>query len=84
MVKLYSKASCVQCTATARFFKKNGVQYQEIKMDEDETAYEYITRELGATQAPVVELADGSWWSGFNPDKIKEGIANGTIQTNLG
>lgn len=83
MTKLYSKASCPGCTATLRAFKKLGVVFTEHRMDLDPEAQDYVMKTLGATQAPVVELADGTWWSGFNPDKIKGGIENGTIRTNI-
>lgn len=84
MLKVYSKAGCVQCTATLRFLKKHKVHYTEIRIDRDDKAREYVMDQLGATQAPVVQLPNGAWWSGFNPDKIKDGIDNGAVQVSLG
>jgi len=74
-VIVYSKNSCVQCNATFRMLDNTGIEYQVIKIDEDEAAYEHV-KSLGFLQAPVIVTPTDSW-SGFMPDKIAAlGAAN--------
>ena len=69
-ITVYSKPSCVQCTATYRKLDENGMDYTLVDVSEDEAALARI-KELGYLQAPVV-MVDGVHWSGFRPDKIDE------------
>lgn len=68
MVTVYSKPSCVQCTATYRRLDTNGVRYRVVDITEDASAHEY-TKSLGYLQAPVVVAGD-EHWSGFDPNKL--------------
>lgn len=70
MITLYSLPACVQCETTKRYLNKNGIEFTEINMSEDQTALEKV-RELGYTQAPVVVAGDTSW-SGFRLDSLKK------------
>ena len=69
-LSVYSKPSCVQCTATYRALDKQGIEYEVFDLSEDEKALQTV-KELGYLQAPVVVAGDDSW-SGFRPDKINE------------
>jgi glutaredoxin-like protein NrdH len=69
-VTVYSKPSCVQCTATYRALDNKGVLYDVVDISQDEKAYAFVTG-LGYKQAPVV-VTDTDNWSGFNPTKIGE------------
>lgn len=69
-VTVYSKPSCVQCTATYRALDAKGIEYEIFDVSVDEKALETV-RDLGYLQAPVV-IADEEHWSGFRPDKIGE------------
>lgn len=69
-ISVYSKPSCVQCTATYRALDKQGIEYEVFDLSEDEKALQTV-KELGYLQAPVVVAGDDSW-SGFRPDKINE------------
>lgn len=69
-VAVYSKPSCVQCTATYRALDKAGVEYEIFDVSTDEKALQAV-KELGYMQAPVV-IAGDDHWSGFRPDKIAE------------
>lgn len=71
---IYSKPSCVQCTATYRRLDARGIDYTVVDLSEDAEALAF-TKRLGHLQAPVVVLRDGDGqvadhWSGFRPDKI--------------
>ena len=70
MVTVYSKPSCVQCTATYRSLDSNGIPYVIRDMSEDAEALALV-KELGYLQAPVVVAGD-EHWSGFRPDKISQ------------
>nr|WP_225752453.1 glutaredoxin-like protein NrdH [Pseudoclavibacter sp. Marseille-Q3772] len=69
-ISVYSKPSCVQCTATYRALDKQGLEYEVFDVSADEKALAAV-KELGYLQAPVV-VTDSDHWSGFRPDKINE------------
>ena len=67
-ITVYTKPSCVQCTATYRALDNKGIEYKVLDLSEDESALEAV-KALGYLQAPVV-ITDEDHWSGFRPDKI--------------
>ncbi|MGP9503999.1 glutaredoxin-like protein NrdH [Specibacter sp. AOP5-B1-6] len=71
-VTVYSKPACVQCNATYRALERRGISYVIVDVTQVPAALEYITAELGYSQAPVVVASDENHWSGFRPDKILE------------
>lgn len=69
-ITVYTKPSCVQCTATYRALENKGLEYEIFDVSVDEKALATV-QELGYLQAPVV-ITDNGHWSGFRPDKIDE------------
>ena len=75
-VKVFSTPGCNMCWATEKRLKKNGIDYQVVKLDEDEQArVDLQARGYGAgTQAPVVMVErDGvvvDSWTGFKVTRI--------------
>ena len=69
-ITVYTKPSCVQCTATYRALDSKGIEYNVLDLSEDPSALEQV-KSLGYLQAPVV-ITDEDHWSGFRPDKIDE------------
>ncbi|MFD2674332.1 glutaredoxin-like protein NrdH [Gulosibacter bifidus] len=67
-ISVYSKPSCVQCTATYRALDKQGIEYEVFDVSADDKALAAV-KELGYLQAPVV-VTEEDHWSGFRPDKI--------------
>lgn len=67
-ITVYTKPSCVQCTATYRALDNKGIAYEILDLSVDENALEAV-KALGYLQAPVV-ITDEEHWSGFRPDKI--------------
>lgn len=67
-VTVFSKAACVQCTATYRALDKMGVPYEVVDIELDEAARERVLA-LGYLQAPVVFVEDDHW-SGYRPDRL--------------
>ena len=68
-ITVYSKPSCVQCTATYRALDRAGLSYDVVDLSADERALAQVL-ELGYQQAPVV-FADDEHWAGVRPDRIK-------------
>ena len=73
MVTVYSLPSCVQCESTKRQLKKKNIEFTEVKLHEDDAAYEMV-KSLGYQSAPVV-IAGDKHWSGFRPDMIESLVA---------
>lgn len=60
---VFTKSRCVQCDQTKRLLRKNGIDFHELNLENDQirltdqrykTAYEFVTETLGAQAAPVV------------------------------
>ena len=69
-ITVYTKPACVQCNATKKALDRAGLEYDLVDISLDEEAREYVLA-LGYLQAPDV-VADGSHWSGFRPERIRE------------
>lgn len=77
-ITLYTKPSCVQCTATKRLLDQRGLEYTQVDVTEDPDALAFV-KDLGYQAAPVVYTVntdtvgydDIDHWSGFNADRIK-------------
>lgn len=69
-ITVFSKPSCVQCTATYRALDSKGLEYEVKDVSQDEAALAEL-KGLGYLQAPVV-VTDNGHWSGFRPDKIDQ------------
>lgn len=73
-VRLYSKEDCGQCTMTEKVLNSENIEYETLKMDQDQEALEFV-KDLGYLQAPVVYTeheGQVEHWSGFRPDLIKK------------
>lgn len=70
MITVYSKPSCVQCTATYKALDKHGLDYEVVDITTDPDARDYVMA-LGHLQAPVVVAGD-EHWSGFRPGRIDQ------------
>ncbi|GAA2014047.1 glutaredoxin-like protein NrdH [Brevibacterium samyangense] len=68
MITVYTKPSCVQCTATYRALDAKGIEYRSVDLSQDPNALD-VVKAMGYMQAPVV-VTDNDHWSGFRPDKI--------------
>jgi glutaredoxin-like protein NrdH len=67
-VTVYTLPSCVQCDSTKRYLDKYAVIYDTVDLSQDPTAMAHV-RELGYTQAPVVET-ETKHWSGFRLSEL--------------
>lgn len=69
-VTVYTKPGCIQCEATKKALKKNGVPYTIRDVTVDAAARDAVMK-LGYSAAPVVVTIGGDHWAGFRPDRLK-------------
>ncbi len=74
-ITLYSKPGCFGCRKTAEKFTALGVPFQEVDLTTTPAALEYVTEELGYSQAPVIVVDDHFHWAGLQPERIAEAAA---------
>ena len=68
---VYTKPNCPLCVETKGYFERKGVGFREVDITKVPAAFEYITEDLGYSQAPVVNDADDEdHWSGHRMDKL--------------
>ena len=69
---VYTKPECPSCERTKDYFNSKGITYTAVDVTEVPAALEYVTEELGYTQAPVVvnNSDDQVHWSGLRRDKL--------------
>lgn len=72
-VTVYSKPRCVQCDMTRKQLERLQIGYTTVDVTDNTTALEFITEDLGYSQAPVVVVDQDpqNHWSGFRPDQLK-------------
>jgi glutaredoxin-like protein NrdH len=72
-VTVYSAGpACFQCKQTFLHLDRRGVAFTKVDLGVESAALEYVTDQLGYTQAPVVVVDDEpeNHWYGFRPDLI--------------
>ena len=76
---VYTKPECPNCDKTKAYFDAKGITYTAIDITENAAAYDYVTKVLGYSQAPVVRNAGtGEHWSGLRRDKLVQATMNRT------
>ncbi|AHY26892.1 NrdH-like glutaredoxin [Mycobacterium phage ZoeJ] len=75
MITIYTTGpECHKCNLTKRAFDKAGVEYTEVRIDQDPERAERL-KTLGHTTAPVVrDTLTNTTWSDFRGDLIKAAI----------
>jgi len=63
--------SCGKCHMTKLMLDAKGILYNEVNINEDPAAAEYVTAELGYSTAPVVVVDDDDHWCDLRPDHIE-------------
>lgn len=74
-ITIYTKPGCFGCRKTVEKLTAAGILFTEVDLTEVPAALEYVSEELGYSQAPVVVVDDGFHWSGLNPVNIERAIA---------
>lgn len=78
-VVVYTKHNCRQCDMTKRVLDREGILYTAVNVEEDPTAYAYVTETLNRREMPTVIASTPAGdivWSGLQPDKIREHITH--------
>lgn len=77
---VYTKPQCPNCDRTKEYFDSKGITYTLVDITEVPASLEYITTELGYSQAPVVvnNSDDQDHWSGLRRDKLVQAAMNKT------
>lgn len=73
-ITIYTKPGCFGCRKTAEKFTAAQVDFTEVDLTQEPAALEYVTEELGYSQAPVVVVDDDFHWSGLDPVNIVRAI----------
>ncbi|MDJ0319779.1 glutaredoxin family protein [Pseudarthrobacter sp. PS3-L1] len=76
-VTVYTKSDCWGCGKTKGLLDRAGVPFTEVDMENDQAAYNYVTKTLNYAQAPVVVVSGPGGdhhWSGFQPGQIRTHI----------
>ncbi|WP_265458259.1 glutaredoxin-like protein NrdH [Enterococcus sp. HY326] len=69
MVKIYSKNNCMQCKMTKRFLSENHIDFEEINIDLQPEAVDFLKGQ-GFQSVPVT-FKDATAIIGFRPDQLK-------------
>ena len=80
-VTLYTKPGCFPCRKTLQKFQEAGIEPRVGDLTENPAALEYVTEELGYSQAPIVVVDDDFHWSGLDPLSIERAIHSQTRST---
>ncbi|MFJ4030155.1 glutaredoxin family protein [Paenarthrobacter sp. NPDC089989] len=70
---VYTKPGCPNCDKTMAYFDRKGITYTAVDITKVPAALEFISEDLGYSEAPVVVSADGTdRWSGIRMDKLTQ------------
>jgi len=70
-VKIYSAPYCTFCLMAKNFFKKHGIIYEDINVQDNEQAARYIYELTKQTTIPVIIIDDTEVHIGFDETKLK-------------
>jgi glutaredoxin-like YruB-family protein len=69
MVKIYSTPTCVYCKTLKGYFKKYGIEFEDIDISKEEQQLQKMIKDSGQMEVPVVDI-DGEIIIGFDKEKI--------------
>ncbi|MFH1630756.1 MAG: glutaredoxin domain-containing protein [Candidatus Aenigmatarchaeota archaeon] len=72
-VRIYSTPACPWCHVAKNYFKKLGIEAEEIDVSKDENAAREMIERSGQTGVPVIEI-DGEIILGFNQKEIDRAL----------
>ncbi len=74
-IKIYTLSWCSHCKALKEFLKNKGLEFENLDVEEDQEAANYITQKTGQSGFPIVCI-DNETLIGFNAQKIESIINN--------
>ncbi len=72
-VRIYTTTNCPYCVMAKDFFKKNGVKYEEINVEENQKAADEMVEKSGQMGVPVIEI-DGQIIVGFQRSALEKAL----------
>ena len=69
-IKLFSKNNCMQCKMAKRFLSDNHNSFEEINIDNQPEATEFL-KEQGFQSVPII-TSDAQTIIGFRPDQLRQ------------
>ncbi|HLC38326.1 MAG TPA: glutaredoxin domain-containing protein [Candidatus Norongarragalinales archaeon] len=72
-VKIYTTPTCVYCGLAKRFFKENGVEYEEVDVARNRDAAAEMIEKSGQMGVPVIDV-DGKIIVGFDKPTLKHAL----------
>ncbi|EOT29910.1 glutaredoxin-like protein NrdH [Enterococcus saccharolyticus] len=69
-IKLFSKNNCMQCKMAKRFLADNNISFEEINIDNDPSAVDWL-KEKGFQSVPII-TSDATTVVGFRPDQLRQ------------
>lgn len=69
-IKLFSKNNCMQCKMAKRFLGDNHISFEEINIDNQPEAIEFL-KEQGFQSVPII-TSDAQTIIGFRPDQLRQ------------
>jgi glutaredoxin 3 len=70
-VRLFIKPYCGWCLKAVRWLDEHQVEYEQVNVIADETAFDEMIKLSGQELAPVLEV-DGEVLADFGPDQLAE------------
>ena len=67
--KIYSTPTCVYCKTLKGYFKKHGIEFEDIDISKDEKQLQKMIKDSGQMGVPVVDI-DGEVIIGFDKERI--------------
>ena len=72
-VKIYTTTWCHFCKEAKRYFKQNGITFEEINVEKDAKAANEMVAKSGQMGVPVIEI-NGKVFVGFNKPAIEKAL----------
>lgn len=69
-IRLFVKPYCGWCHKATRWLDDRGIEYEELDVIADESAYDEMIKLSGQDLAPVIEV-DGEILADFGPDQLE-------------
>ena len=71
MIKVYSKTACPQCRMVKKFLDDKGIAYEEINVENNPDAKEYL-ESANIRTVPVTVTPNGEMILGFAVNELRE------------
>lgn len=70
-VKIYTAPICLECEKAKKYFKDNGIEFEEVDTFDNKEDAEKAFKKAGLKKIPIIEIGDKAF-AGFDKKKIEE------------